>query len=154
MVGLRCSLHPTRREYGAPILRLAENHEKHSKIQRISLQSQLYWAYPEYSNPLLNSLAAFSNLRTLRLDINILEAPPQPIVLCRLTNLRWVCKSLGRRPHECLILPSLICLGVSITGYTHDPAALIAPYQRTLKHLTLGYEQLPPVGVADWTLPH
>ena len=41
MVGLRCSLHPTTGEYGAPILRLAENYEKHSRIQRISLQSRL-----------------------------------------------------------------------------------------------------------------
>ena len=153
MVGLRCSLHPTRDEYGAPILRLAENHEKHSKIQRISLQSQLYWVSPEHSNPLLSGLAAFSNLRTLRVDINLLEAPPRPIVLCRLTSLRWVCKSSSRRPHECLTLPSLIYLGVSITGYTHDPAALVAPYQRTLKYLILGYEHLHLVGVANWTLP-
>ena len=153
MVGLRCSLHPTTGEYGAPILRLAENYEKHSRIQRISLQSRLSWVSPEYSSPLLISLTAFSNLRTLRLDIDILKAPPRPIVLCRLISLRWACKSSSRRPHECLTLPSLICFGVSIAGYTHDPAALVAPYQRTLKHLLLGYERLGKVGVAHWTLP-
>ena len=153
MVGLRCSLHPTTGEYGAPILRLAENHERHTKIQRISLQSHSSWVSSELSNPLLSSLAAFSNLRTLRLDITILQVPPRPITLSRLTNLRWVCGSLGRRPHECLILPSVIFLGVSITGYTHDPAALVAPYQCTLKHLILGYEQLIQAGGKHWTLP-
>ena len=157
MVALDCSLHPTTGKYGAPILGLAENHEKHTKIQRIHLQ--LYWPYSDhsqysqYSHPLLKCLAAFSNLRTLRLDIDITTAPPHPIVLLRLTCLRWVSGAVGRRPHECLILPSLIRLGVSIEGYNDDTAALVAPYQTTLKHLILGYED--PIEMVDngWTLP-
>lgn len=153
MVALDCRLHPRTSEYGAPFLRLAENHKKHNKIQRIHLQ--LYWPYPErseYSQPLLKSLAAFSNLRTLRLDMDVITAPPHPIVLPRLTNLRWISYSFGRRPHEALNLPSLTWLGVSITGYTDDPATLVAPYKTTLKHLILGYEPTE-TAVHSWTLP-
>jgi hypothetical protein len=109
-----------------------------------------------HSNPLLSSLAAFSNLRTLHFNMDILEAPQRPIVLSRLTNLRWSCRTSGRRPHECFILPSLSCLGVPITGYTHDPGALVAPYRCTLKHLILGfvgYERTTETAVDHWTLP-
>ena len=156
MVGLCCTLHPTTGECGAPILRLAENHKKHSKLRRVSLVSQLFWISPVHSNALLNSLAAFSNLCTLHFYIDILEAPQHPIVLPRLTNLWWFCRSLGRRPHECLILPSLSRLRVPITGYTHDPAVLVAPYRCTLKHLILGYvgyEGPAETAVYRWTLP-
>lgn len=156
MVGLLCRPHPITREYGAPLLRLAENHEKHSKIQRISLVYQFSWISPKHSNPLLNSLAAFSNLRTLHFNIDVLKAPLQPIVLSRLTSLRWSCRSFFRRPHECLILPSLISLSVPIMGYTHDSATLVAPYRRTLKHLILGNvgdEGPNEAAVDSWTLP-
>jgi len=44
-------------------------------------------------------------------------------------------------------------LGVSITGYTDNSAALIAPYQRTLKHLILGDEDPTEMAVSRWTLP-
>ena len=156
MILLFCTLHPITGECGAPILRLAENHEKHSKLRRITLVSPLSWKPPHHSNPLLNSLAAFSNLHTLFLNIDIVEAPQRPIDLPRLTNLRWLCQSLARRPHECLNLPSLSCLGVPIAGYTHDPAALVAPYRCTLKHLILGcvgYDDPTEMALHHWTLP-
>ena len=118
MVSLGWSLHPTTNEYGRPLLRLAENHENHKNIQRIHLQ--LYWPYSEHEYPLLKSLAAFSNLRTLRLDIDITKAPSQPVVLSQLTNLRWTSWSFGCRPHECLLLPSLTWLWEKINGQTGD----------------------------------
>jgi hypothetical protein len=152
-VNLHCVLHPAANEYGAPILRLAENHEKHRRIQRMHLKIQMHWLPAQCSGLLLESLAAFSNLRALRLDIDLANAPSQPIMLSQLTSLQWVSRAFCRRPHECLILPSLKSLGVSITGYTDDPAALIAPYQHTLEHLILGYEVLNEVAVSCWKLP-
>jgi len=153
--GLCCRWHPTTGEYGAPILRLAQNHEKHSNLRRISLASQSP-LYSADSNPLLNSLAAFSNLRTLDFYTHIFEAPQRPILLPRLTNLRWFCQSNGRCPHECFHLPSLRYLRVPIARFTHESAVLVAPYRCTLKHLILGYvgyEGVTETAVYPWTLP-
>ena len=154
MLCLFCSVR--RGEYGAPMLRLAENHEKHSKLRRISLASEPSQIFPEHSKLALKSLAPFSNLLTLHCNINIVDPPQHPIDLPRLTNLRWLCQSLSRRPHECFNLPSLSYLSVPIAGYTHDPAALVAPYRCTLRHLILGcvgYDDPTETAVHCWTLP-